>query len=157
MPDLPYLRRILGDAWVHEHIFAARPTHVLGLWQKKDPNNPWVKYTEELVKTILTSEKIKFKPEVLAQKVKAEYIPTLAELESAVFLAKQDFEVTIEPTAPERGSDLRADLNGVSYFVEVRAVGFSEEEDRVDAVSEEIFERLKTVPSAYQVCVEFGE
>jgi hypothetical protein len=137
MPDLSYLRKLLGDAWVDAEVFGATPAHLLGLWQKKSPDNPWVKYTQELSKAILTSERIKIKPEVLAQKLKAEWVPTLAEMESALFLAQPGFEVTIEPTAPTKGPDLQADWEGVPYFVEVRAVGFSQEEDRVDLVTKE--------------------
>lgn len=157
MPDLPYLRKLLGDAWVDAEVLGDNATHLLGLWQRKNPKNPWVKYTEELARAIITSEKTKFKPEVLAHKLKAEYVPTLAEMESAEFLAQQGFEVTIEPTAPEKGPDLQADSDGVPYFVEVRAVGFSEEEHRVESVTKEIFARLGTVPSSYHVHVEFGE
>jgi hypothetical protein len=147
----------MGDAWVDEQIFSEKPVHLLGRWQKKNANNPWVKYTEDLVKVILTSERAKFNPEVLAQKLKEDYVPTLAEMESTVFLIGQGFEVTVEPYAPEKGPDIRADFDGVAYFVEVRAVGFSEEEERVDLVTKEIFTRLGPVPSSYHVYVEFGE
>src|SRR6266849_2047572 len=157
MADLPYLRKLLSDALVDEQIFSERPVHLLGRWQKKNANNPWVGYTEELAKVILTSERVKFSVEVLAQKLKEDYVPTLAEMESTVFLIRQGFEVTVEPYAPEKGPDLRADSDGVAYFVEVRAVGFSEEEERVDLVTKEIFTRLNTVPSSYHVDVKFGE
>ena len=157
MDDLPYLRKLLGDAWVDEQIFSEKPVHLLGRWQKKNANNTWVRYTEELAKVILTSGRVKFNPEVLAQKLKEDYVPTLAEMDSAVFLVRQGFEVTVEPYAPEKGPDLRADSDGVAYFVEVRAVGFSEEEERVDLVTKEIFTRLGPVPSSYHVDVEFGE
>ena len=93
---------------------------------------------------------------MLAHKLKAEYADA-GRMESAEFLAQQGFEVTIEPTAPEKGPDLQADSDGVPYFVEVRAVGFSEEEHRVESVTKEIFARLGTVPSSYHVHVEFGE
>ena len=157
MTDVPYLRKLLGDAWVDEQIFSEKPVHLLGRWQKKNGNNPWVRYTEELAKVILTSERIKFNSDILAQKLREDYVPTLAEMESAVFLIQQGFEVTIEPFAPEKGPDLRADSGGASYFVEVRAIGFSEEEERVDLVTKEIFGRLGPVPSSYHVHVEFGE
>lgn len=110
-----------------------------------------------MVKTFLTSDQIKFNPETLANKLKAEYVSTVAEMESAVFLAQQGFAVTVEPTAPERGPDLRAELGGIPYFVEIRRVGFAEEEDRVNSVSEEIFSQLKTVPSSYAVNVTLGD
>lgn len=157
MADLLYLRELLGNAWVDEQIFSEKPVHLLGRWQKNNANNLWVRYTEELAEVILTSDRVKFNLEVLAQKLKEDYVPTLAEMESAVFLTRQGFEVTVEPYAPEKGPDLRADLDGVSYFVEVRAVGFSEEEERVDLATKEIFVRLGAVSSSYHVDVEFGE
>jgi hypothetical protein len=64
MPDLPYLRKLLGDAWVDAEVLGDNATHLLGLWQRKNPNNPWVKYTEELARAIITSERIKFEPGV---------------------------------------------------------------------------------------------
>jgi hypothetical protein len=117
LPDLPYLRKLLGHAWVHAEIVGKNPTHSLGRWQKSAPNNPWVPYVEELVKFILTDKRIKFVPKDLRRKLKAEYVSTLAEMESAVFLAQQGFGVTLEPTAPKKGADLRADWEGTPYFV----------------------------------------
>ena len=51
---------------------------------------------------ILTSKRVKFNPEALAQKLKENYVPTLAEMESTAFLVRQGFEVTVEPCAPEK-------------------------------------------------------
>jgi hypothetical protein len=54
-PDLVYLRQLLGDAWIEVEVLAGKPTHLLGRWQRKDPNSIWVQYTEGLVKAILTA------------------------------------------------------------------------------------------------------
>jgi hypothetical protein len=158
-PELTYLRKLLGNAWVDAEVLTDKPTHRLGLWQKKDPNNVWVKYTEELVKGLLTGKNIKANPEVLAHKLKSKtgFVSTLAEMESTVFLAEQGFKVTLEPTAPKKGPDLRADWEDVPYFVEIRTVGFSEGEDRRNSVTNEIFAKLETVPSSYQVMLTVGE
>ena len=91
--------------------------HTLGLWQKKNPDNPWIRYTEALVKSFLTSERIQFNRVILSNKLKADYVSTLAEMESAVFLAQQGFVVIVEPKAPEKGPDLLAEWDGVPYFV----------------------------------------
>jgi hypothetical protein len=79
----------------------------------------WRKYTESLVRDVLTSRNITLKPEVLANKLKSkgDFVSTLAEMESAIRLAQQGFAVTLEPMAPEKGPDIRADLKGVPYFV----------------------------------------
>jgi hypothetical protein len=49
----------MRDPWVDANVFGEKPTHLLGRWQRKAQGNPWVLYTEEVVKTILTSSKIK--------------------------------------------------------------------------------------------------
>jgi hypothetical protein len=45
---------------------------------------------------------------------------TLAEIEVAVHLLGQGFGLVLEPAAPAKGPDLRADIAGKSYFIEVR-------------------------------------
>lgn len=153
VPEMIYLRKLLGDAWIATEVLDQNSKHWLGLWQKQDPNNLWITYTETLVKSILTSENIKLDREPLANKLKSrtDFVSTLAEMETATYLAAKGFGVTIEPTAPRKGPDLRADWEGVSYFVEVRTVGFSENEERRELVSSEIFTKLNTVPSSYRV------
>ena len=151
-PNLTYLRKLLGDTWVDAEVFGEKPLHWLGLWQKKDPANGWVPYTESLVQTVLSSKQISFDAAVLTNKLKsADVISTLAEMESAVFLAQQGFTVTFEPTAPLKGPDLRADWQGVPYFVEIRTIGRSEYEERRNSVTNEIFSKLNCTPSSYRV------
>lgn len=156
-PDLTFLRQLLGDPWVDANVFGEKPTHLLGRWQQKEQGNPWVLYTDELVKTILTSAKIKLDRGTLAEKLDADYVSTLAEMESAVFLAQQGFSVTLEPTAPERGPDLRADWEETPYFLEVRALGESEEDDRFKSITRQLFSQLNTVPSSYSVAITVGD
>jgi len=72
-------------------------------------------------------------------------------------LAEHGFAVILEPMAPQRGPDLRADWEGIPYFIEIRTVGFSEDEDRRDSVTNEIFAKLKTVPSSYFVTLTVGD
>jgi len=155
--DLPYLRKVLGDAWVDTEIFGENPTHDLGRWQKSDPKNPWTPYIEGLVEFLLTQERVKFVPKDLKRKFKAEYASTIAEMEAAVFLAQQGFLVTLEPTAPKKGPDILAEWEGVRYFLEIREAGFSWEEERVQSLSKECFATLKSVPSRYSVTLTIGE
>src|SRR6266700_1105364 len=158
-PDLTHLRKLLGDPWIDAEVFGKNPSHLLGRWQENNPSAFLVTYTEGLVKAILTSENIKFDSKVLADKLKSVkgFVPTLAEMESVTFLAARGFTVTLEPTAPEKGPDLRADWEGVPYFVEIRTVGFSENEDRRNGVTEEIFAKLNTVSTSYFVRLTVGE
>src|SRR5215831_19006798 len=95
-PDLTYLRKLLGDAWVNAQVLGENPTHPLGRWQKSGPHNVCVPYIEELVKFILTDTRIKFVPKDLRRKLKAEYVSTIVEMEAAVFLAQKGFAVTLE-------------------------------------------------------------
>lgn len=156
MPDLTYLRKLMGDEWVDAEICGENPTHLLGLQYKRDKNDPWVNHTEELVKEILTNPRISFDAKVLVAKVKDPYDSTLAEMESAVSLAQQGFVIVLEPSAPQKGPDIRADRAGVSYFVEVRAAGFSDDEDRRQRVTDEIFARMTEVPSSYFAAFTIG-
>ena len=156
-PELAYLRQLMGDTWVDTNVFGDDPQHLLGRWQKRNPNNLWVPYTEELVKTILTSKNIQLDTATLAQKLDADYRSTLAEMEVTAFLAEQRFSILVEPTAPERGPDLRADWGDTHYFVEVRAVGDSEEDDRFNSISREIFTKLNAIPSSYFAAVTVGD
>ena len=56
VPELPSLRKLLGDTWIDSEVFHDKPTHLLGRWQKGKPDNAWVViHAEALVKAILTS------------------------------------------------------------------------------------------------------
>jgi len=155
--QLPYLRKLLGDAWVDREIFGDNPKHALGLWQQSRPNNPWAPYIEGLVKFIVMKNCVKFVAKDLKRKFIAEYASTIAEMEVAVFLAQQGFGVILEPTAPKRGPDILAEWEEVSYFIEIREVGFSWEEERIQSLSKEFFTTLNGVPSRYSVALTIGE
>lgn len=156
-PELAYLRQLMGNTWVDTNVFGDDPQHLLGRWQKRNPNNLWVPYTEELVETILKSKNIQLDAATLAQKLGADYRSTLAEMEVTAFLAGQGFSILVEPTAPERGPDLRADWGDTHYFVEVRAVGDSEEDDRFNSISREIFTTLNAIHASYFAAVTVGD
>jgi hypothetical protein len=155
---LIHIRNLLGDEWVGAEVFGNKHSHLLGQWQKQDPNNLWLKYTEELIGQVFTNRGITLKREPLAAKLKSknDFVSTLAEIESALFLAEQGFAITVEPSAPKKGPDIQADWRGTSYFVEIRTVGFSEQESRRDAVAEEIFAKLKKKRSSYRVNLTVG-
>lgn len=155
---LTHLRALLGDEWVDAEVFRNKRAHLLGLWHKQDPNNLWLKYTEELIGQVLTNQDITLKREALAAKLKSknDFVSTLAEMESALFLAQRGFAITVEPLAPNKGPDIQADWRGTSYFVEIRTVGFSDQQSRRDAVTEEIFAKLRKKPSSYRVHVTAG-
>jgi hypothetical protein len=147
----------MGNEWIDAEVFGDEPEHLLGQYYKNAKARFWLKHTEELVEELLTNPRIKFDARVLADKIKDPFASTLAEMESAVFLLRQGFEIVLEPSAPDKGPDIRADWGGVSYFIEVRAAGFSEEEDRRNKVTREMFGRLKDVPSAYFVQFTIGD
>lgn len=157
MCQLPYLRLLMGDAWIDAEVFGDEPEHLLGQYYKHEKARVWLKHTEKLVEELLTNPKITFDARVLADKIKDPFVSTLAEMESAVFLACQGFEIVLEPSAPNKGPDIRADWDGVSYFIEVRVAGFSEEEDRRNKVTKEIFARLREVPSSYFAQFTIGD
>lgn len=147
----------MGGDWIDAEVCTPEPKHLLGLQYKHDQNSPWLKHVEELAKEILTSPRMKFNGQVLADKIKDPYVSTLAEMESAVFLARQGFAIVLEPNAPAKGPDIRAEWDCVPYFVEVRAAGFSDEEDRRDRVTKQIFEKMNETPSAYSASFVIGD
>lgn len=51
-PELAYLRQLMGETGVHTYVFGVDSQHLLGRWQKRNPNNLSVPYTEELVSGI---------------------------------------------------------------------------------------------------------
>jgi hypothetical protein len=156
-PELVYLRELMGDAWVDAEVFGDNPQHVLGRWWLKDPANIWIPYAEGLVRALLTSESVTLDRRALAVKLKAGYVSTLAEMETAVFLEESGFAVTLEPFAPDKGADIRADIDEKSYFLEVRSVGDSEEDDRFNSASNEMFAMLNGLASHYSADITVGE
>lgn len=150
-PEFVSLRALMGDAWVEANILSEKAEHLLGRWYRTADGNPWVQYTDQLVGSLLGSDKVTFDKVALARKLTAEYASTLAEIEVAVHLLEQGFGLVLEPAAPAKGPDLRADIAGKSYFIEVRAVSDSEDDERFNAVSSEIFARLNETPSRYTV------
>ena len=85
MCDLTYLRKLMGDAWIDAEVCGQEPTHMLGLYHKHA--RIWLRHTEALVKELLTNPRIKCDTRVLAAKIKDPFLSTLAEMESAAFLA----------------------------------------------------------------------
>jgi hypothetical protein len=151
------LRALMGDAWVEANILHGNAEHLLGRWYRKADGNPWVQYADQLVGILMGTETVAFDKAALARKLAAEYVPTLAEIELAVHLLEQGFSLALEPTAPAKGPDLRADIAGKSYFIEVRAVSDSEDDERFNAVSSEVFARLNETPSRYTAKVTVGD
>lgn len=116
-----------------------------------------MQYTDQLVERLLKSDRLVFDKTALARKLAAEYVPTLAEIEVAVHLLEQGCGLVLEPLAPAKGPDVRADIADKSYFVEVRSVSDSEDDERFNAVSSEVFARLNEIPSRYTVKVTVGD
>jgi hypothetical protein len=102
------LRKLFGNEWFEREVLGADPEHLLGKWHKKDEDNPVGKYTDELVGYALRGDALRCDVARLATKLQGEFVDTLVELGYAVFLAEQGMEVTMEPTFPLAGPDLRA-------------------------------------------------
>lgn len=153
---MKHLRDLLGDNWVKTEILGPAPSHLLGLWQKKDPENPLVPYVDSLLDFILNSGQVKHDRVRLGCKVKADFAPTLVELGYAAFLGKQGFRVTMEPCAPNEGPDLMA-VSKSAYYAEIRKVGLDEAAGAFEQATEQVFERLRNVPSRYTIFISMTE
>lgn len=153
---LKYLRKLMGDEWVEREMLCAEPRHSLGKWYKKSANNPITRYTEELIDFILNSRSIKCDAGRLATKVSGEFVDTLVEMGYGVFLGKQGFHVTMEPSAPQAGPDLLA-VRGSEYFIEIKKVGLDEAQAKVDLATEDVFSRLRATSSRHSVLVSMTD
>jgi hypothetical protein len=150
------LRKLFGDDWFEREGLGPEPQHLLGKWHKKNADNPVTKRTEELVGYALQGDVLKCDVRRLATKLQGEFVDTLVELGYAVFLLKQGLEVTMEPTAPLAGPDLRA-VKDSEYFVEIRRVRLDEARAAADMATEDVFERLVKVPSRHSVVISMTD
>jgi hypothetical protein len=98
-----YLQKLFGKEWVDENIKSPHSRHPLALWYRKGADNPVVRYADGLAEFILKNGLIECDSVCLASKLKAEFPETLAEMGYAVFLGKQRFQVTMEPSYPDAG------------------------------------------------------
>src|SRR5277367_1687264 len=144
------LRKLLGDEWIEENVMGVEPRHALGRWYKKSPGSSVIRYTEYLADVVLSNDALRCDTARLSTKLKGEFIDTIVELGYAVFLAKRGCAVTMEPTSPMAGPDLLV-VKDESYYVEMRKVGLDEEHRTVDAATEDVFTRLCSTPSQYDI------
>lgn len=145
------IQRLLGEEWVSREVLGGEAKHPLGKWHRKHPNNPVIRYVEELAGFVLDGA-VRCNASRLASKLKGEFAETLIELGYAVFLARRGFRVMMEPRAPEAGPDLLAVRNG-EYYVEIRRVGLDEAHEAVDLAAEDVFRRLCNSPSRYSILI----
>lgn len=150
------LRKLFGDEWFEREVLGAEPEHLLGRWHKKNRDNPITKYTDELVRYALAGDALKCDVARLATKLQGEFVDTLVELGYAVFLVDQGMEVTMEPTVPLAGPDLRV-IKEEEYFVEIRRVQLDEACAAADIATEDVFTRLCEVPSRYSVVISMTD
>jgi hypothetical protein len=148
-----FLRDLFGEEWVQSVILSPDSQHPLALWHGKTPNNPVGNYANELAEFILKSGVVKCDVLQLATKLRADFVPTPVEMDYAVFLGKQGFQVTMEPLAPKRGPDLVACQDRNEYFVEIRKVGLNEASVAADSAALELFTRLRGTPSRFSVLI----
>lgn len=146
------LRRLLGEDWIDREVVCAEPTHLLGRWYKKNPDNAVTRHTESLVDCILNGTGVRCDVNRLADKVRSEFLDTLVEMDYAVFLARNGFAVTMEPCHPNAGPDLLA-VRDCEYFVEIRRVRLDETRAAADAATEDVFQRLCHTPSRYSIII----
>ncbi|HYL14615.1 MAG TPA: hypothetical protein VEV41_16345 [Terriglobales bacterium] len=154
--EMKNLRKLFGDDSLEREILGSESEHLLGKWHKKNPDNPVMKYTEELVGYALQGDGLKCDLRRLATKLQGEFVDTLVELGYAVFLLKQGLDVTMEPKAPLAGPDLRAVKDG-EYFVEIRRVQLDEARAATDMATEDVFERLAKLPSRHSVVISMTD
>lgn len=153
---LEHLRKLLGEEWIEREVLCPQPRHPLGRWHKKSVDNPVARYADELAEFFLNSGVVAYDSARLATKLSGEFMETLLEMDFAVFLGRQGFRVTTEPTAPAAGPDLLVEQQN-KYFVEMRRVGLDETRASADAATEDVFNRLCTMPSRHSVMISMTD
>jgi hypothetical protein len=150
------LRKLLGENWINREVVCAEPTHLLGRWYKKDPDNPVTRHVERLLDYILNRDGVRCDAERLGAKVKGEFLDTLVEMDYAVFLGERGLQVTMEPCAPDAGPDLLA-VRDFEYFIEIKRVRLDEARAAADAATEDVFRRLCQTPSRYSIIISMTD
>jgi hypothetical protein len=150
------LQKLLGEEWVEREMLCADPQHLLGRWYRKSVDNPLTRYVDELAGFVLNSGAVTCDTARLATKLKGEFGETLIEMDYAVFLAKQGFKVTMEPSAPKAGPDLLG-VRGHEFYFEMRKVGLDEVRAAADLASEDVFTRLCGTPSRYGILISMTD
>src|SRR5579872_3942265 len=155
--DMDNLRKLFDDNWFDREIVGPAAKHLLGRWYQKGKDNPVTGYTDMLVGYALKEKSLRCNIPRLATKLQGEFVDTLVELGYAVFLADRGTQVTMEPTAPLAGPDLRVEKRGSTYFVEIRRVQLDEAHAAGDLATEDVFEKLCSTPSRHSVVISMTD
>jgi len=84
-------------------------------------------------------------------KLKGEFVDTIVELGYAVCLAKRGLRGNNGTYGAEGTAQTCSSVKDEVYYVEMRKVGLDEEHRTVDAATEDVFTRLCTTPSQYDI------
>jgi hypothetical protein len=159
----PTLKKFLGDEWFIETITSSRPKKH-PLYQLNDPfmlailqnlNNDL-----EIVLHVIEEDPEKVeKRKRLEGKIKNidEFYDVLSEIEWASYFKNMGFPVSIEPTLPSEGPDLKVRINDRDIYFEIKSLHLSAEDRKEDKLRNEIIDRIKKVQSRFLVAFSLNE
>lgn len=157
LDQYPCLKDFLGITWFEEMINSSRPRkHPFHWLLTRD-----IQYTsavlhslnhnlEMALQVIEKDPKKEEKKRRLCGKLTniSEFYDVLPELEWAAHLKNTGFLVSIEPTFPESGPDLKVKINGADIYFEIKSSNRSEEK-----YYDEITDRIRKVRSRFHVSI----
>jgi len=150
-----YLKDFLGVEWFKKMINSSRPRkHPLYWLLTRD-----IPYTAAVLQNLTDNLKIALqviekgpkredKEKRLRGKLKntPEFYDVLPEIEWAAYLKNAGFPVSIEPTYPEKGPDLKVKIDGRNIYFEIKSPNRSEEK-----YCDEITDRIRKIQSRFFV------
>ena len=154
------LKNFLGVGWFKEMINSSRPRkHPLYWLLTRDiPHTSAVLHNltdnlEIVLQVIEKYPKREEKEKRLCGKLKntTEFYDVLPEIEWAAYLKKRGFPVSIEPTFPKKGPDLKAEINGEDIYFEIKSQNLSEDDRKEENYFIEIMDRIKEIQSRFFV------
>lgn len=160
------LKDFLGIAWFEEMINSSRPRkHPLYWLLTRDiPYTSAVLHNltdnlEIALQVIEKNPKREEKEKRLCGKLKntTEFYDVLPEIEWAAYLKNAGFPVSIEPTFPQKGPDLKAEINGEDIYFEIKSLNLSEEDRKEENYFIEIMGRIKEIQSRFFVNISLHD
>lgn len=166
LDQYPCLKDFLGITWFEEMINNSRPRkHPFHWLLTRD-----IQYTsavlhslnhdlEIALQVIENDSKKEEKKKRLRGKLKniSEFYDVLPEIEWAAHLKNAGFSISIEPTFPEEGADLKAEIDGEDIYFEIKSLHLSKEDRKKENYCDEITDRIRKIQSRFYVSISLHD
>lgn len=160
------LKDFLGVEWFKKMINSSRPRKHPLYWllTREIPYTSAVLHNltdtlEIALQVIEKDPKREEKEKRLCGKLKntTEFYHALPEIEWAAYLEDAGFPVSIEPTFPEKGPDLKVKIDGINIYFEIKCLNLSAEDRKEENYFIEIMDRIKEIQSRFFVSISLRD